>query len=131
MVCTPSYDLISIQLYKLALVCANFYYIFLINLAPNIYDYNLYFSSFRNCLIGQGYNVKISDFAMFRSPYSTDYFKISEDINEIPSSNSMVSQSFQGDLIPLRWIPWEVYIMVSNVVFLVIKYIYTTNYCSK
>ena len=49
---------------------------------------------------------------MFRPSYSTDYFKVSEDINEIPSSNSMASQSFHGDLIPLRWIPWEVYIMV-------------------
>ena len=76
----------------------------------------LYFTLwfFRNCLIGQGYTVKISDFAMFRPGYSSDYFKASENSNEISSSTRMSSEPIQEDLIPLRWIPWEVYIMVRT-----------------
>ena len=68
----------------------------------------------RNCLIGQGYTVKISDFAMFRPAYSSDYFKATENGTEISPSNTMAasSQSSLGDLIALRWIPWEVYVMV-------------------
>ena len=66
------------------------------------------FSCNRNCLIGQGYAVKISDFAMFRPAYSSDYFKTTENVKDIPTANA----SNQGDVIPLRWIPWEVYIMV-------------------
>ena len=68
----------------------------------------LFFSRYRNCLIGQGYAVKISDFAMFRPAYSSDYFKTTENVKDIPTANA----SNQGDVIPLRWIPWEVYIMV-------------------
>ncbi|CAB4069812.1 DDR2 [Lepeophtheirus salmonis] len=49
----------------------------------------------RNCLIDYKYNIKISDFAMFRPIYAKDYYQI-EDSKEILS---------------LRWIPWEVYIM--------------------
>ena len=75
---------------------------------------------FRNCLIGQGYTVKISDFAMFRPGYTSDYYKASENSNEISSSTRMSSEPIQEDLIPLRWIPWEVYIMVGTK----ISYIY-------
>ena len=86
----------------------------------------LYFTLwfFRNCLIGQGYTVKISDFAMFRPGYSSDYFKASENSNEISSSTRMSSEPIQEDLIPLRWIPWEVYIMVRTK----ILYIYIHTY---
>ena len=62
----------------------------------------------RNCLIGQGYAVKISDFAMFRPAYSSDYFKTTENVKDITTANA----TNQEDVIPLRWIPWEVYIMV-------------------
>ena len=84
----------------------------------------LYFTLwfFRNCLIGQGYTVKISDFAMFRPGYSSDYFKASENSNEISSSTRMSSEPIQEDLIPLRWIPWEVYIMVRTK----ISYVYNS-----
>ena len=78
---------------------------------------------FRNCLIGQGYTVKISDFAMFRPGYTSDYYKASENSNEISSSTRMSSEPIQEDLIPLRWIPWEVYIMVRTK----ISYIYIFN----
>ena len=62
--------------------------------------------------------MKISDFAMFRPAYSTDYFNVTENATELSSSNAMggntASQSSQAENIPLRWIPWEVYIMVSE-----------------
>ena len=45
---------------------------------------------------------------MFRPAYSSDYFKTTENVKDIPTANA----SNQGDVIPLRWIPWEVYIMV-------------------
>ena len=77
------------------------------------HDYKILgISHFRNCLIGQGYAVKISDFAMFRPAYSSDYFKTTENVKDIPTANAMAASSSQGDVIPLRWIPWEVYIMV-------------------
>ena len=57
---------------------------------------------------------------MFRPGYSSDYFKASENSNEISSSTRMSSEPIQEDLIPLRWIPWEVYIMVRTMY----KYIY-------
>ena len=71
-----------------------------------------YISLCRNCLIGQGYAVKISDFAMFRPAYSSDYFKTTENVKDGPTANAMATSSSIGDVIPLRWIPWEVYIMV-------------------
>ena len=51
----------------------------------------------RNCLIGASYHIKISDCAMFRPVYQADYFR---------------DQDNDHDVLPLRWIPWEVYIMV-------------------
>jgi len=50
----------------------------------------------RNCLIGASYHIKISDCAMFRPVYQADYFR---------------DQDNDHDVLPLRWIPWEVYIM--------------------
>ena len=57
---------------------------------------------------------------MFRPGYTSDYYKASENSNEISSSTRMSSEPIQEDLIPLRWIPWEVYIMVGTK----ISYIY-------
>ena len=59
---------------------------------------------------------------MFRPGYSSDYFKASENSNEISSSTRMSSEPIQEDLIPLRWIPWEVYIMVRTK----ISYVYNS-----
>ncbi len=60
---------------------------------------NKILSYFRNCLIGGSYQVKISDCAIYRPLYSVDYFTVPE--------------SSTDDVLPLRWIPWEVYVMVS------------------
>ena len=49
---------------------------------------------------------------MFRPAYSSDYFKTTENVKDVPTANAMAASSSQGDVIPLRWIPWEVYIMV-------------------
>ena len=53
----------------------------------------------RNCLVGASYHIKISDCAMFRPIYKNDYYR---------------DQDNDHDVLPLRWIPWEVYIMVRN-----------------
>lgn len=50
----------------------------------------------RNCLVGASYHIKISDCAMFRPIYKNDYIR---------------DQENDHDVLPLRWIPWEVYIM--------------------
>jgi len=50
----------------------------------------------RNCLVGASYHIKISDCAMFRPIYKNDYIR---------------DQDNDHDVLPLRWIPWEVYIM--------------------
>lgn len=52
----------------------------------------------RNCLIGTSYQIKISDCAMFRPIYSGDYYRDTE-------------QNSGQDILPLRWIPWEIYVM--------------------
>ena len=52
--------------------------------------------SFRNCLVGRGHLVKISDFGMSRSVYANDYYKI------------------EGrTLLPIRWMAWESIFLVS------------------
>ena len=54
---------------------------------------------------------------MFRPAYSSDYFKAIENATELSSSSAMGTTSSppsQGENVPLRWIPWEVYIMVSE-----------------
>ena len=56
---------------------------------------------FRNCLIGGSYQVKISDSAIYRPNYASDYFRVPESSDE--------------DVLPLRWVPWEVYVMVSQI----------------
>lgn len=48
----------------------------------------------RNCLVGASYHIKISDCAMFRPAFKKDYFQSDRDV------------------LPLRWIPWEVHVMV-------------------
>ena len=63
----------------------------------------------RNCLVGASYHIKISDCAMFRPIYKNDYIR---------------DQDNDHDVLPLRWIPWEVYIMVSNYLFIVYFYTY-------
>ncbi|XP_021937561.1 discoidin domain-containing receptor 2 isoform X4 [Zootermopsis nevadensis] len=44
----------------------------------------------RNCLVGRGYGIKVSDFGMSRSLYSADYY-------------SMEGRA----LLPVRWMAWE------------------------
>ena len=51
----------------------------------------------RNCLVGHNYNIKIADFGMSRSLYSTDYYKI------------------EGKaVLPIRWMAWESILLVSE-----------------
>ena len=64
-----------------------------------IMQWSLHLKFSRNCLIGGSYQVKISDSAICRPVYSSDYFHVPESTTE--------------DLLPLRWVPWEVYVMVS------------------
>ncbi|XP_042209339.1 epithelial discoidin domain-containing receptor 1-like [Homarus americanus] len=45
----------------------------------------------RNCLVGSGLSIKISDFAMSRPLYSSDYYRLSEG----------------RALLPIRWMAWE------------------------
>ena len=50
----------------------------------------------RNCLVGSRYTIKISDFGMSRSLYSSDYYRI------------------EGKaLLPIRWMAWESILFVS------------------
>ncbi|XP_069671795.1 discoidin domain-containing receptor 2 isoform X3 [Periplaneta americana] len=44
----------------------------------------------RNCLVGRGYSIKVSDFGMSRSLYSADYY-------------NMEGRAF----LPIRWMAWE------------------------
>ena len=49
----------------------------------------------RNCLVGPNYSIKISDFGMSRSLYSTDYYRI------------------EGRaVLPIRWMAWESILLV-------------------
>ena len=51
----------------------------------------------RNCLVGTNYTIKISDFGMSRSLYSTDYYRI------------------EGKaVLPIRWMAWESILLVSS-----------------
>ena len=51
----------------------------------------------RNCLVGPGHIIKISDFGMSRNLYSGDYYKI------------------EGKaLLPIRWMAWESILLVSQ-----------------
>ena len=50
----------------------------------------------RNCLVGAQYTIKISDFGMSRSLYSSDYYRI------------------EGKaVLPIRWMAWESVLLVS------------------
>lgn len=51
----------------------------------------------RNCLVGLGYLVKISDFGTDNEAYSEDYYRVEE-----------------GQVaLPVRWMAWESLFMVS------------------
>ena len=51
----------------------------------------------RNCLVGNLYTIKISDFGMSRSLYSSDYYRI------------------EGKaVLPIRWMSWESVLLVSE-----------------
>lgn len=51
----------------------------------------------RNCLVGNLYTIKISDFGMSRSLYSCDYYRI------------------EGRaVLPIRWMAWESILLVST-----------------
>ena len=51
----------------------------------------------RNCLVGPNYSIKISDFGMSRSLYSTDYYRI------------------EGRaVLPIRWMAWESILLVCQ-----------------
>jgi discoidin domain receptor family protein 2 len=51
----------------------------------------------RNCLVGDLYTIKISDFGMSRSLYTNDYYRI------------------EGRaMLPIRWMAWESVLLVSS-----------------
>ena len=51
----------------------------------------------RNCLVGDFFTIKISDFGMSRGLYSADYYRI------------------EGKaVLPIRWMAWESVILVSS-----------------
>ena len=98
----------------------------------------MHFPSFfsRNILVSpsasSGLQAKISDFAIFRPVYAGHYFHTSAksrsldpidfsmgnlNKNEAPgrrSSGVNPVESPSQEMLPLRWVPWEVYIMVST-----------------
>ena len=50
----------------------------------------------RNCLVGTNFTIKISDFGMSRTLYSTDYYRV------------------EGQaVLPIRWMAWESILLVS------------------
>ena len=50
----------------------------------------------RNCLVGTNFTIKISDFGMSRSLYSSDYYRV------------------EGQaVLPIRWMAWESILLVS------------------
>lgn len=50
---------------------------------------------YRNCLVGRGYTIKVSDFGMSRSLYSADYYNM------------------EGRAVfPIRWMAWESVLLV-------------------
>jgi Protein tyrosine kinase. len=52
---------------------------------------------FRNCLVGKGYSIKVSDFGMNRSLYAADYY----------------CMAGRG-LLPIRWMAWESVLLVCD-----------------
>ena len=67
----------------------------------------------RNCLIGDMYQVKISDFGMSRCLYSNDYYRL------------------EGHaVLPLRWMAWESVLLVGIITGLILCHFFTsyTNY---
>jgi len=55
----------------------------------------------RNCLVGHKYAIKISDFGVCRSIFSSDYYRV------------------EGKaLLPIRWMAWESVLLVSSECFI-------------
>jgi discoidin domain receptor family protein 2 len=52
--------------------------------------------NYRNCLVGAGYTLKICDWALLRSTYTACYYRTQAD-----------------EALPLRWMAWEAFLMVS------------------
>ena len=52
----------------------------------------------RNCLVGSGFTIKVSDFGMSRSLYSSDYYRLEG-----------------AAVLPIRWMAWESVLMVSSI----------------
>ena len=50
----------------------------------------------RNCLVGHKYTIKISDFGVCRSIFSSDYYRVESKA-----------------LLPIRWMAWESVLLVS------------------
>ena len=75
----------------------------------------------RNCLIREsptGLLVKIADFAILRSSYAKDYrtprIKSGDGVNDEDDVDHYGEGVGAKEILPLRWIPWEVYTLVSN-----------------
>jgi hypothetical protein len=63
----------------------------------------------RNCLLGKGYTVKICDWALLRSTYAACYFRTG-------GQTAAVAAATAADaLLPLRWMPWEAFLLVRNI----------------
>ena len=77
----------------------------------------------RNCLVGEGFTIKIADFGMSRNLYAGDYYRI------------------QGRaVLPIRWMAWECILMVradwegialSLSYKCILFYVYVVTYCLK
>lgn len=57
-------------------------------------------NTYRNCLVGRRFEVKVSDIGSYRQIYSTDYCQIAG-----------------SRPLPLRWMAWESVLLVSNLYF--------------
>jgi hypothetical protein len=60
----------------------------------------MFFSWYRNCLVGRGYQIKLADVAMCSGLYHKDYCEIG---TRPPA--------------PIRWLPWESILLVSKISF--------------
>ena len=73
--------------------------------------------------MNQGFQVKISDFAIFRPVFAGHYFHTTGNPgnnnrnsgipnNPTAAGTAPLQPEQAQELLPLRWIPWEVYVMV-------------------
>lgn len=64
----------------------------------------------RNCLVGEDLTIKIADFGMARSLYSSDYYKI------------------EGRFVlPIRWMAWECILLVTDATHFWLRIIHFRN----